>query len=153
MTTMDLVRSGSPAGTALAGFIAGAVGVLIGHQIMVLVLYLAGFLPNAPYSFRPNPWGVPAIINSMFWGGLWGILYAFIAPRFPAGWTTLLRGAVFGFIIHVVLGNWMIVALIRGNPMFGNWVAAGMLRGALIGTAFGIAVAYVHSFVAPRLPR
>lgn len=153
MSTMQMARQGSPAGVALAGFIAGAVAVVIGHQVMVLVLHLTGFIPNAPYSFRPNPWGVPALINSMFWGGLWGVLYAFVAPRFPAGWSTLVRGLVFGFGIHVFLGNWIAVALIRGNPMFSSWVPLRMLIGALIGTAFGIAVAYVHALVAPRLAR
>ena len=153
MSTMQLTRAGSPAGTALAGFIAGAIGVLLGHQLMVLILYLTGFVPNAPYSFRANPWGVPIIINSMFWGGLWGILYAFVAPRFPAGWTTLVKGAFFGFAIHVFLGNWIIVALIRGNPTFSSFVPLRMLIGALIGTAFGIGVAFAYSFVAPRLAR
>ncbi len=153
MSTMDMARSASPAGTALAGFISGAIGVVIGHQIMVLILYLTGFVANPPYSFRGNPWGVPIIINSMFWGGLWGILYAFVAPRFPAGWTTLVRGAVFGFVIHVFMGNWIVVALIRGNPMFSSWIPLRMLIGALIGTAFGIAVAYAHTIVAPRLNR
>ncbi len=153
MSTMEMTRSGSPAMTAAAGFIAGAVAVVVAHQVMVLVLYLLGFIPNAPYSFRANPWGVPLLINAMFWGGLWGILYAFVAPRFPAGWSTLVKGAVFGFAIHVFLGNWIIVALIRGQAMFSGFTPQRMLIGALIGTAFGIGVAFVHAIVAPRLAR
>ena len=57
------------------GFIAGALATLVFHQGMVLILNTAGIIPVQPYSMRPiPPFGVPALLNSMFWGGLWGIV-------------------------------------------------------------------------------
>lgn len=143
----------TPLGRAVFGFLAGAIAVVIGHQVMVLILYLIGQIPNPPYSFRPNPWGVPQLINQMFWGGLWGLLYGLISGFFPRGWQTWMKGLVFGLGIHVILGNWIVVALIRSQPLFSGFVPMNMLRGALIGTAFGLAVAFAYAFLTGRFAR
>lgn len=143
----------TPLGRALFGFVAGAVAVVIAHQVMILLLYLAGQIGNPPYSFRSNPWGVPQLINQMFWGGLWGVLYSFVVRAFPGGWPTWMKGLVFGLGIHVILGNWIVVALIRGQTLFSGWVPLRMLIGALIGTAFGLGAAYVYAALTGRLAR
>ena len=67
--------------TALLGFIAGALGVLIFHQGFVAILHVAGGLPIAPYSFAPtHPFNVPQVLSLAFWGGVWGI--EFPAPTY-----------------------------------------------------------------------
>lgn len=141
------------AGRAVLGFLSGAIGVAIGHQVMILILYLIGQVANPPYSFAPNPIGVPQILNNMFWGGLWGVLFAFVVPAFPRGWPTWMKGLVFGLGIHVILGNWLIIAMIRGQALFGGFVPFRMLLGALIGTSFGIGVAFAHAFLTRRFAR
>lgn len=132
------------------GFIAGAIAVVIAHQVMVLILYLTGYIPNPPYSFRANPTGVPQTISNMFWGGLWGVLYALIVQAVPRGWPTWMKGLVFGLGVHVILGNWIVLALIRGLATFGGWAPPRMLLGALIGTSFGLGVAYVYAALTGR---
>jgi len=149
-TAVRFILARTPLGRAAFGFLAGAIAVVVAHQVMVFILGQAGYIQAQPWSFRDNPYGVPQIINQMFWGGLWGILYAFIAGVFPGRWPTWMKGLAFGFGVHVVLGNWIVVALIRGQPLFSSWVPQRMLIGALIGTAFGLGVAYVYAALGGR---
>lgn len=134
--------------TAIFGFVAAAIAVLVAHQVMVLVLHLAGLIPNAPYSFRPNAWGVPVIINSLFWGGLWGVAFAFFAHRLPGD--TWLKGLLAGLIGPLLIGNWIVLPLIRGQTMFAGFVPMRMLIGALIAGAFGIGWAYIYKAMRAR---
>jgi hypothetical protein len=149
----------TPLMRALLGFLAGAIAVVIAHQVMVLLLYLIGQIPNPPYSFRGNQIGVPLLINQMFWGGLWGVLYGFIVGSFPAAWPTWMNGLVFGLGVHSIIGNWVVVPLIRNlfvavpQPLFSGWVPLRMLIGVLIGTAFGMGVAYVFAALTRYFPR
>ena len=62
----------------IAGFIAGALAVAIFHQGMYLLMKQFGVpLPGAPWNMAPaaSAYGMPTVLNQMFWGGLWGILF------------------------------------------------------------------------------
>ena len=134
--------------TAVLGFVAAALAVVAAHQVMALVLYLAGMVPNPPYSFRPNAWGVPIILNSLFWGGLWGIAFAFFAHKLPGNpW---LKGLLLGWIGPLLIGNWLVLPLIRGQAMFGGFVPMRMLIGALILGAFGLGWIYIYQAMTNR---
>src|SRR6266542_231826 len=64
-------------------FIAGALAVPIFHQLLFLLFYLLGVIPVAPFSLEPTvPFGVPEVISSSFWGGVWGIVFVLPLPRF-----------------------------------------------------------------------
>lgn len=132
---------------AALGFVAAVIAVLVAHQLMVLALYLIGWVPNAPYSFRPNAWGVPQIINGMFWGGLWGIAFAFAAPKIPIA-ATWLKGIVLGLLGPLLIGGWIVMAAIRGQPFFAGFVPMRMLIGALILGAFGLGWIYIYQAIA-----
>ena len=70
--------------TAVIGFLAGAVSVLVFHQLGFLIATELGFLKVQIYNMKPlPPLGVPTIASLAFWGGLWGIAAAFIVPRLP----------------------------------------------------------------------
>lgn len=111
---------------AFAGFVAGAFSVLVFHQ---WGFYLAAQLglgtPNL-YSMRPvPPWGVPAIASLAFWGGLWGMLGAFVVGRLPG----ILNGALgwIAFAITLVLAvNWFVVLPLKGAPVGGGWRLPGV---------------------------
>ena len=125
----------------IIGFLAGALAVLCFHQVMILALHLLGFAPNFPWSMRSvGPLGVPAIANSMFWGGLWGVLYAAVGGRIPIR-SDLGRGAVFGLLGPWLLGNGVLVPLIKGGNLLFGFNPQNMWRGALIGAAFGLGLA------------
>jgi len=127
------------------GFIAGALAVLIFHQIMVLLLGFAGMARGAPWNMAPyGPLGVPRVLNSMFWGGVWGIVFALIADRLPKQWPLWLTGLAFGLIGPVLFG-WTVMALIRGNALFAGFVPQRMLTSVLINGVFGIGVALIYA--------
>ena len=123
------------------GFVAGALAVLVFHQGMILVLHLSGYIPNFPWSLRAvGPLSVPALVNSMFWGGLWGVAYAAIGSRIPVN-PDIARGAVFGLLGPWLLGNGILVPLFKGGTFLWGLNPQNMWRGALIGLVFGIGVA------------
>src|ERR1700682_2847897 len=69
---------------AALGFIAGAIGVLVFHQGLILVLHVFGAMPFTPYSLKPTaPFGVPQVLSLAFFGGLWGIALILIMVRVP----------------------------------------------------------------------
>ncbi len=68
----------STASRLIFGFIAGALATLIVHQSVVFILGQTGMIPaGGAWATRPyGPLQVPTILNQMFWGGLWGSLFA-----------------------------------------------------------------------------
>jgi hypothetical protein len=126
------------------GFLAGALAVLIFHQTMVLVLSVLGVSRSTPWSWSGvPPFGVPMILNLMFWGGVWGIVFAALADRLPR-WPTQLVGFLFGFFGPVLFG-WTLVAFLKGNPLFGGWAPARMLASVLINGAYGVGLALIYA--------
>jgi hypothetical protein len=137
--------------TAIVGFIAGAVSILIFHQGSLWVAQAMGLLKPTLYNMKPlPPWGVPTIVSQCFWGGLWGVVAAFAVERFPGylkGWP----GWVLVGAVAATLVNWFVVAPIKGAPIgygfrvpglyvvlvvyavwgFGMWLIARILRQAL----------------------
>jgi hypothetical protein len=137
--------------TIIAGFIAGFVSVLIFHQLGFLISNELGLTKAQIYSMRPlPPFGVPAILSAAFWGGLWGMVGAYVVPRVPptvdGPWGWMLFAGVF-----VTLVNWFVVLPIKGSPIgggfrmpgvvvvplvyafwgFGMWLIIGLVRRAL----------------------
>ena len=59
----------------LSGFAAGFVSVLTFHQAVVALLYGIRFT----YPMHPtHPLGIPQIVSSAFWGGVWGIVVSML---------------------------------------------------------------------------
>lgn len=141
------------AGRLLAGFLAGALAVLVFHQGMYLVLNLAGLVPNAPWRTNPvGPLAVPQIINQMFWGGLWGAAFGLALDRLPG--PALVKGLIFGMVGPMLLGSWLIVATIKGQPLFSGAFAKGwdimkLRNGFLLnGAAFGLGLGLLYPLLA-----
>jgi hypothetical protein len=137
--------------TVIVGFVAGALSVLIFHQFGFWLSKELGYTPQAViYNMRGvPPWGVPAIVSSAFWGGLWGIVAAFLVPRLPGALAGVLGWILFAAII-VAIVNWTVVLPIKsgrfnmpGLPIivvlplvyglwgFGMWLIARGTRAAL----------------------
>lgn len=99
-----------------AGFIAGALAVLVFHQGTLFILHLAGAVPRMPWSVAPvPPWGVPAIVNAMFWGGLWGAVFAMFEQKFPRGRLYWLAAFLFG-LVFLNLVAWFVVPVFKQRP-------------------------------------
>lgn len=140
----------------LLGFIAGAIAVVTAHQLIILLLTQAGLIKGTPWSLAPiPPFGVPQILNSMFWGGLWGVLFALIHDRLPGG-IAWLKGLIYGLLI-VVFSNWLILPFIKGTLLgqknqafFAGGDPQRLLAGALILGGFGIAMALIYQALSNR---
>lgn len=136
---------------ALLGFIAAVLAVLTFHQGMWAVLWSQGLLPRPPYPMNPvPPWGVPAIVNLCFWGGLYGLVFGLLAPRLPRAPMWLLG---LGLGVLAALVGWFVVAPIKGQPIAAGWVPMAMLRSLLINGAWGLGVGVILPTLAPNLRR
>jgi len=133
------------------GFIAGAIGVLVFHQGVILVMYLLGLLPAAPYSMRATmPFGVPQVLSSAFWGGLWGIVLVWLMTTVRAAdrlWAALLFGGVLPTLVGI-----LVVTPLKGGDPVARLQFAMLLRGFIINGAWGFGAALAYR-IAQRLRR
>jgi hypothetical protein len=130
----------------IVGFIAGALGVLIFHQGVVLAMYLLGLLPSPPYSLRATPpLGVPQVLSSAFWGGLWGILLVWCMTTLRSA-DRLWVAVLFGGILPTLVGI-LVVTPLRGGDPLERLQIAGLLRGFAINGAWGLGTAIVYRLV------
>lgn len=120
------------------GFVAGFLATLIFHQITLTVLWAIDLAPFAPYPMAvTEPFGVPKVISLAFWGGVWGIVYALIDRRFPAGGHYWTAAFVFGAIAPTLVALF-VVAPLKGAPVAGGGGAALLLTALLVNGAWGI---------------
>jgi hypothetical protein len=132
--------SGSVRLVALA-FAAGFLAVLVFHQPMLALLHGIGVTPAAPYATRPvPPLGVPRVASAAFWGGMWGIVLALLAPWFPRGLGYQGSATLFGAIV-VSLVAWFVVAPLKGLPVAGGGHSGAIATGLLVNGAWGLGVA------------
>ena len=130
------------AATVLWGFLAGALAVLVFHQLTILALN--NFRLNTVWQLAATvpPFGVPRLVNQMFWGGMWGIVLAVIAPLLPRGIGFYIAGFLFGAIV-LSLASWYLVPFIKS--LFGQKLRSGppsvIWRGPLINGMWGLGAA------------
>lgn len=127
-------------------FIAGFISVLVFHQGVLAVLHTINFAPRAPYSTtRTQPWLIPQIWSSAFWGGVWGLLWAAIAPRFRQNKSYWLAALLFGAIAPTLVA-WFLVTPLKGQPIAGGWKLTGMVTALLVNGAWGVGTAGLLKF-------
>ncbi len=123
----------SPTGLALA-FVAGVLAVPVFHQILLLVMYLAGIVPFAPFNWAPTkPFGVPDIISISFWGGVWGVVFALTVQRWFTGTAYWIAAAVIGGVALTLVFMFVVWPLkIGGLPpdMIGLFIIGFLLNAA-----------------------
>jgi hypothetical protein len=136
---------------AVKGFVAGALSVVTVMAAIWWSLRALGHIPanaNPLWSWTPAvpPFGVPRVLNSAFWGGVWGAVLALVMGnlRGASYWLAwLLAGAI------AVAGTAIfIVPTIKGTPIVltpQRFMVSGLLNGAFgLGAAiwlslFGVA--------------
>jgi hypothetical protein len=140
-------------GRIVLGFIAAAISVAVVHEGIILLLTQYGLLRGTAWGMQPiPPWGVPRLINNIFWGGLWGILFALIYDWIPGGMAWL-KGLLYGFFI-VVVSNWIMLPLIKGQvfgqpnqALFNGWDQQRMLAVAGILAGFGLGLGIIYGIL------
>ncbi|MBI3505873.1 MAG: hypothetical protein HY059_13615 [Proteobacteria bacterium] len=127
-------------------FACGFLAVLLFHQCAILILNQLGFIPNGPYRTNPiPPFGVPAFLNQAFWGGVWGLVYAFVRGRIPAALPVAVAGFLFGVVGPTFFG-WFVLAPLRGQPVASGFVIPNMLRGIFINGSYGLGLALIAAY-------
>lgn len=134
------------------GVLAGAIAVPVFHQMTVLALHSAGYVPNPPFSLRPvPPLGVPTILNQAFWGGMWGLVFGAIMLARPR-LSSLLVGLAVG-ILGAALANLTWIPLLRGQAMpitdLNRWWRPALINGSW-GLGMGIIFAVLRGRGAAR---
>ncbi len=131
-------HSGTSLSRVVPGFIAGFLATLIFHQLALGLLWAAGIAPMPPFVMaHTQPMGIPAVLSLAFWGGIWGIVFAFADasfPRGPAYWVTaFLFGAVLPSLCALV-----IVLPLKGRPLGGGWYPPFLVTVFLVNGFWGI---------------
>ncbi len=142
----------SPAKRAAMGFLAAAIAVLTFHQGMWELLHLAA-IPGMgmPVWFPMDPvppLGVPKLLSLCFWGGLYGVVFGLLMPKFTL--PLWLCGLITGFV--AVLVGLFIVPTIKGLPVGGGWVMLSWLRSFVINGCWGIGLGLILPFLLPTRP-
>lgn len=140
----------SPVKRAALGFVAAAIAVVTFHQGMWELLHLANIdglkMPTwFPMDGVP-PWSVPRVLSLCFWGGLYGIPFALLMPRFRL--PLWLCGLFLGVIAALV--GMFVVSAIKGTPVGGGWIVMNWVRSLLINGCWGIGVGLIAGFLLPR---
>src|SRR5262245_118351 len=97
-----------PIGRIVLGFIAAAISVVVVHEGIIYLLTQYGMIRGTPWGMQPiPPWGVPRLVNNIFWGGLWGALFGLVYALVPGGMSWL-KGLIYGVFI-VIVSNWILL--------------------------------------------
>jgi hypothetical protein len=135
---------------AFLGFIAAAISVLTFHQGMVEFLHALGVSPFTAYRADPMPpLGVPLIADLCFWGGLYGLVFGLLLPRFT--WPLWACGLILGIIAALV--GMFVVAPIKGYALANGWQPWPIARSLIINGFWGLGVGLILPLLMPRALR
>lgn len=125
----------------IIAFVAGFLAVLVFHQPVLALLDSVGFVHAGVYSMSATkPFGLPQVVSLAFWGGVWGLIFAAVEPRFPRGAGYWIAALVFGAIFPTLVA-WFVVAALKGLPLAAGGNAHRMATGLIINGAWGIGTA------------
>jgi hypothetical protein len=134
----DHIARQNSSGRLLVGFVAGFFATLTFHQLMLSLLWAMGVAPFGPFPMAATkPFGVPVVLSLSFWGGVWGVLFAFIDGKFPQRGGYWITAFIFGAIFPSLVAL-MVVLPIKGRPMGGGWHPALLATALLINGAWGV---------------
>lgn len=126
------------------GFVAGFLAVFVFHQLTIWAMGNLGLIPNAAI-YRVDaygPLGVPRVVNTAFWGGVWGIVLAAVRPWLPKpAMAFFICGFLFGIVGPTFFG-WFVLAPFRGQPVAQGFKLANMWRGPVINGMWGLGAAF-----------
>ncbi len=137
----------------LLGFAAGAIAVVTVHELINFLLLQAGVFPRVPWSMEPAAMtGLPQIVSDMFWGGLWGGLFALIQDSIPGGGNLTIKGLIFGIVGPAIIGVFILVPLITGRfPLFFAGDPKLIISVLLILAGFGAGMGWLYGFLISRM--
>jgi hypothetical protein len=122
----------------IAGFLSGFLSTWTFHQMGLWVLWHTGIAPFGPYAMHlVPPFGMPAVISLAFWGGVWGILLAFLLRRPGQYHRYWLTAFLFGAILPSLVAFFLVLPL-KGRPIAGGWHWPLLMTGFIINGLWGL---------------
>ena len=132
------------------GFIAGFLATLIFHQLTLALLWSIDLAPFGPFPMAATkPFGVPAVFSLAFWGGIWGIVFAWIDSTFPARAAYWLAAFLFGAIFPSLIAL-LVVLPLKGKPLGGGWHPPLLITAFLINGAWGVGTGLILRLLPDR---
>jgi hypothetical protein len=140
--------------TLLASFLAGFLAVLIFHQGVWAIFAAAKKTPRPAWDMaRGGPFGVPAVINAAFWGGIWGIaMTAIVLPLFKPALGEWLTSIVVGGVLTSVVAL-LVVFPLKGMKFAAGWNPAIWIFALLVNCAWGFGFGLLFRPIADLLKR
>lgn len=136
-------------GWLAAGFVFGAIAVLIFHQGALGLLNAFGVTSVTPHSVqRTEPFGIPQLWSQAFWGGVWGVVLAFVLQRLE-GVRLVVAAAIFGMIVPTLVA-WFVVAAIKGQPLAAGFAPKAMATGLAVNFAWGLGTGWGLAAISGR---
>jgi hypothetical protein len=127
------------------GFVAGFIAVLVFHQLALNLLTQSGFVQAVTYSAKATwPFGVPQVLSTAFWGGVWGAALAVAQRSFPRGASYWLAAIAFGAILPSLVA-WFVVAPLKGLPVAAGGDVHRILATLLANGAWGLGAAWLYT--------
>jgi hypothetical protein len=109
---LKIARRKLSASSVAVAFAAGFLAVPTFYEAVFLLLHIAGVIPVPPFGIKPTPpFGVPEILSQSFWGGVWGILFLLVVPRYFSGTSYWLASAVIGGTALTLVYMFIVVPL------------------------------------------
>ena len=137
----------------LSSFVAGFISVLLFHQPVLALLYSIGFIPFSPYPMAPTqPFGIPQIWSSAFWGGIWGIVLSIITLRARRDLRYWLTISLFSAIAVTAVFLFIVLPL-RGQPIAGGWRPNLIATGLMVNGAWGVGTALLLQWLPNSNPK
>ena len=126
----------------LFAFIAGALAVPLFHQLVLMALVEAGVVQTGTYSMVPvPPFGVPRVVSTSFWGGVWGILFWLASCRWRIDAMYWAKAFAFGAILPPLVAIFIVAPLKGGLPPVAGSRATLLSVALLVNAAWGVGTA------------
>lgn len=130
----------------ITGFIAGFLAVPLFHQLAMGLLFALNIIPIAPFDMTATqPLGIPVVLSASFWGGVWGVIFAFTVLRLRGAsyWVwSIIAGA---FLLSVVAA--FIVSPLKHMGVMWGWSFAIMVFALYVNAAWGLGLALFYKLL------
>ena len=136
----------------LAAFAAGFLAVLVFHQGAWALFRAAGKAPAPAWAMnKVPPLGVPQVISSAFWGGIWGIALAWLLAHIDVPLNDMAAMTILGAVLTSVVAL-MVVFPLKGRPFAAGWNPAVWVFALAVNGAWGFGTAVFLRLLRPLLP-
>ena len=129
---------------AIYGFVAGFIAVPVFHQVLLSLLHAVQFAPFSAFDFHAtHPLGVPVVFSFSFWGGVWGVIFAFTLPYFFSGKAYWINSIIISSLVLSAVAGF-IVAPLKAQAIAWNWNIRIIIVVLLINGAWGLGTALLY---------